>query len=284
MRTVLVTGVKGQLGSRLMENVSQDNLRIVGLDKDELDITSPQSISDAMKTCEPDVVINAAAYTAVDRAEEESDRAYAINAEGPRLLAESCARHDVDLIHISTDYVFDGEQDRPYLPSDAPNPKGVYADSKRAGELALEATAGLRWWVIRVAWLCDTRGQNFMQTMLRLGQSGKALRVVHDQHGVPTFARPFAEALLKLAAQPERVPAGIWHYGHEGPTTWFGFAQAIFELNGIDVELSQCTTAEYPTPAKRPAYSYLEGKTFSDLLQLSHVNWKEVLKRELELG
>ena len=284
MRTVLVTGANGQLGSRLMENPGQSDLRIVGFDRDELDITAPQSIADALRTHRPDVVINAAAYTAVDRAEDEPEPAHAINALGPRLLAEACAERGIDLIHISTDYVFDGTQNRPYVPSDGPNPKGVYADSKRAGELAVAATPGCRWWVVRVAWLCDTRGQNFMQTMLRLGQSGKALRVVNDQHGVPTFARPFAEALLKLAAHPERVPAGIWHYGPEGPTTWYGFAQAIFDGHGMYVELSPCTTADYPTPAERPAYSYLDGKAFAEALQLPYVHWKEALRHEIERG
>lgn len=284
MRTVLVTGANGQLGSRLMENPGQNSLRIVGFDRDELDITSPESIAEALKKYQPDVVINAAAYTAVDRAEEESELAHAINAEGPRLLAEACGAYGVDLIHISTDYVFDGTQERPYVPSDVPKPMGVYADSKRAGELAVEATTGARWWVVRVAWLCDTRGQNFMQTMLRLGQSGKALRVVNDQHGAPTFARPFAEALLKLAAQPEHVPSGIWHYGPQGPTTWYGFAQAIFEEHGLDVELAPCTTADYPTPAKRPAYSYLDGKPFADALHLPQLHWKEALKYEIEHG
>lgn len=284
MRTVLVTGANGQLGSRLMEDTGQNTLRIVGFDREELDITTPESIAEALKKHQPHVVINAAAYTAVDRAEVEPELAHAINAKGPQLLAEACAAHGVDLIHISTDYVFDGTQDRPYVPSDVPNPMGVYADSKRAGELAVEATTGVRWWVVRVAWLCDTRGQNFMQTMLRLGRSGKALRVVNDQHGVPTFARPFAEALLKLAAQPERVPSGVWHYGPQGPTTWHGFAQAIFEGYGIDVELAPCTTADYPTPAKRPAYSYLNGKPFADALQLPHLHWKEALRHELEFG
>jgi dTDP-4-dehydrorhamnose reductase len=284
MRTVLVTGANGQLGSRLMENTDQNALRIVGFDRAELDITCPESIAEALEKHQPHVIINAAAYTAVDRAEEEPERAHAINAKGPQLLAEACAAHGVDLIHISTDYVFDGTLDRPYVPSDVPNPIGVYADSKRAGELAVETTTGVRWWVVRVAWLCDTRGHNFMQTMLRLGRSGKALRVVNDQHGAPTFARPFAEALLKLAAQPERIPSGIWHYGPQGPTTWYGFAQAIFEGYGLDVELAPCTTADYPTPAKRPAYSYLDGKPFADALQLPQLHWKEALRHEIEHG
>ncbi len=284
MRTVLVTGAKGQLGSRLMENASQNNLRILGFDRDELDITSQQSISDALRTHAPDVIINAAAYTSVDRAEDEQQLAYAINADGTRLLAKACALHGVDLIHISTDYVFDGKQDRPYTSSDKPNPLGIYANSKRTGELAVAGTEGFRWWVVRVAWLCDTRGQNFLQTMLRLGRSDKYLRVVNDQHGAPTFARPFAEALLKLAAHAEQVPCGIWHYGPEGQTTWFGFAQAIFELHGMDVKLSPCITADYPTIAKRPANSCLDGKPFLDALQLPYLHWKEVLKQELKLG
>lgn len=284
MRKVLITGANGQLGSRLRE-CDQPGTQIIALDQDSLDLTEPNSIAAALEAHNPDVVINAAAYTAVDRAEEEVDAAYAVNATGPGHLAKACAERGVDLVHISTDYVFDGAAHQPYRPTDTPRPIGVYGASKLAGEAAVEvayASAEASWWVIRVAWMCDARGQNFLQTMLRLGRSGKALRVVADQHGTPTFARPFAEALMRWAAGSNRAPSGVYHYSHSGRTTWHGFAQAIFDIHGLEVDLSACSTAEYPTAAKRPAYSCLDGSDFYRLSGLKQQDWKDVMAFELE--
>lgn len=284
MRKILVTGAQGQLGSRLAES-QHDELQVVGLDRNALDLASPDSIRQALDRHEPHVVINAAAYTAVDRAEDEEDRAFLVNATGTANLARACAERRIDLIHISTDYVFDGTSTRPYRPDDDPNPIGAYARSKREGELGVEQAfrqAASRWWVVRVAWLCDVRGHNFMQTMLRLGREGKSLRVVDDQCGAPTFARPFAMALLELAANPGKVPSGIWHYSPEGITTWHGFAAAIFDLHGLEVNLAPCTTDAYPTPAKRPAYSYLDGREFAQALGMPQQHWREALAIEID--
>jgi dTDP-4-dehydrorhamnose reductase len=283
MRKIVVTGAKGQLGSRLAES-QNEGLQVVALDRSVLDLASPNSIHQALDQYEPDLVINAAAYTAVDRAEEEVDRAFLVNATGTNSLARACAERGVDLIHVSTDYVFDGTSTRPYRPEDPPNPIGAYARSKREGERFVEQAydqTTSRWWVVRVAWLCDVRGHNFMQTMLRLGREGKSLRVVDDQHGAPTLARPFAQALLELAANPESVPSGIWHYSPEGITTWNGFAAAIFDLHGLEVNLAPCTTDAYPTPAKRPAYSYLDGSEFARALGVPQQHWREALAIEI---
>lgn len=284
MRKILVTGAQGQLGSRLAES-ENDGLQVVALDRSALDLASSDSIGHALDQHEPHAVINAAAYTAVDRAEEQEDRAFLVNATGTANLARACAERGIDLIHVSTDYVFDGTSTRPYRPNDTPNPIGAYARSKREGERCVEQAFQLatsRWWVVRVAWLCDVRGHNFMQTMLRLGREGKSLRVVDDQHGAPTFARPFAQALLELAANPERVPSGIWHYSPEGITTWHGFAAAIFDLHGLEVNLAPCSTDAYPTPAKRPAYSYLDGSEFAQALGVPQHHWREALAIEID--
>ena len=284
MRKVLVTGAKGQLGSRLMECV-HPGLQVVGLDREFLDLTDSDSVDSALQAHLPDVVINAAAYTAVDQAETERDQAHSVNATGAETLARACAQQGVDLIHISTDYVFDGTGSRPYRPEDFPHPIGAYGASKLAGERAVQAAfaaAQAGWWVIRVAWLCDVRGQNFMQTMLCLGRSGKALKVVNDQHGTPTFARPFAEALMNLAAHPNAAARGVHHYSHLGQTTWYGFAQAIFDFHGLEVNLAACSTSEYPTPAQRPAYSCLDGKEFARLMEQEQRDWKDVMASELK--
>lgn len=284
MRKVLVTGGKGQLGSRLAE-IQLEGLQVVALDRSALDLASKDSIDQALEEHQPHVVINAAAYTAVDRAEEEEDRAFLVNATGTHDLARACEVRGVDFIHVSTDYVFDGTSTRPYRPDDAPNPIGVYARSKREGERLIEQTyrqSASRWWVVRVAWLCDVRGHNFMQTMLRLGREGKSLSVVNDQHGAPTLARPFAQALMNLAAHPGKVPNGIWHYSPQEITTWHGFAAAIFDLHGLEVNLASCTTDAYPTPAKRPAYSYLDGSEFAQALGVPQMHWREALAIEIE--
>lgn len=286
MRKVLVTGAKGQLGSRLME-CTDSGLHVVALDRAALDVTAPESIAHALHEHTPDVVVNAAAYTAVDRAEEEAEQAHRVNAMGAGNMARACAERGVDLVHISTDYVFDGEATRPYRPTDPPHPVSVYGASKLAGEAAIAdayASAKASWWVIRVAWLCDIRGQNFMQTMVRLGRAGKDLKVVNDQHGTPTFARPFAEDLMHWVQGSVRIPSGIFHYSHLGETTWHGFAQAIFDFHGLEVNLTACLTAEYPTAAKRPAYSCLDGSEFARWSGKKQEHWEQVLASELARG
>jgi len=285
MRKVMVTGANGQLGSRLSEHPVDAQMHLVPLGRKELDIADTESIKRAIEVHRPDVIINAAAYTAVDRAESEPELARQINATGPGLLARACAEHGIDFIHVSTDYVFDGEARRPYRPGDQPNPQGIYAATKYDGEQQVEeafkSLDNPRWWIVRVAWLYDVRGSNFMQTMLRHGRAGKALRIVQDQQGSPTAARPLAAALLTLAKHPSRVPSGIWHCGTEGPTTWFEFAQAIFKEYGLEVDATPCSTAEYPTPAKRPSYSYLDGAAFAHALKLPYMPWELELKNEI---
>jgi len=263
MRKVLVTGGRGQLGSRLAEHAGGDAAMVYAVDRSACDITDPQAIARILDAFEPHVVINAAAYTAVDQAELEPELAHAINATGPEFLALACAERGIDFVHISTDYVFDGTAQQPYTPADPAAPQGVYAASKLSGEEGVQrafasANTAARHWIIRVAWMYDVRGSNFLQTMLRLGNSGKALKVVDDQVGAPTAARPFAACLMELVTMDTPPQSGVWHYSTLGPTTWFGFADAIFKAHDLNVDLSPCTTEEFPTPAKRPAYSYLD--------------------------
>lgn len=277
-RKILVTGLGGQLANRLVAMAAGwPALEVVGLARRDFDLTNSDQTERALAALRPDVVLNAAAYTAVDRAEEERDQAFAVNADGVGHLAGLCARHGCDLMHISTDYVFDGASDRPYLPSDETNPKGVYGASKLAGEeQALLALPTAR--IVRVAWLYDAQGHNFMNTMLKLGRAGKSLRVVADQTGTPTHAPALASMMLDFAASPGWLPPGVHHFGHEGTTTWHGFAEEIFRVWGVeDADLAPCTTAEYPTPAARPAYSHLDPTAIHALWGRPLRSWQEEL-------
>lgn len=283
MRKVLITGANGQLGSRLSELTLPIAAEMVVCDRSELDLTDAASIERAIGNHRPNVVINAAAYTAVDRAEEEAELAHAVNASGVASLAQTCAANGVDLIHVSTDYVFSGDQNEPYHTQHTPAPTGVYGRSKWEGEKAVaQAFAGsphAQFWIFRVAWLYDTRGNNFAQTMMRLAASGKALKIVNDQWGAPTAAGPFASLLMEVAQNSKLLEAGTWHYGTSGPTTWFDFAQAIFEHEKLVVEATPCGTEEYPTPAKRPAYSYLDPNPLMQALGRKSEHWKDQMNR-----
>jgi dTDP-4-dehydrorhamnose reductase len=276
LRKVLVTGLGGQLANRLVKAaVGREVLEVVGLARADFDLTNAEAMERVMTALRPDVVLNAAAYTAVDKAEEERERAYAVNADGVGDLAKLCARHHAHFLHISTDYVFDGSASEPYRPDDATSPLGVYGASKLAGEqMALATNAETR--VVRVAWLYDAEGHNFMNTMLRLGRAGKSLRVVDDQVGTPTNAAALAELMLDFAERPDWLPAGVHHFGHRGTTTWHGFAAEVFRAFGVEgVELAPCSTSEYPTPARRPAYSHLDPEAIHALWGRAPRRWEE---------
>ncbi len=250
----LITGGSGQLGRAL----ARKDPDAVALALEHLDICDPSMIDLRLDAIKPDVVINAAAYTAVDQAEDEPERAHAVNATGAGNLARQCAARGIRMLHVSTDYVFDGTARTPYR-EDAPiAPLGVYGASKAAGEREVRTAGGT---VVRTSWLFEERGPSFVHTMLRLCIEREVLRVVSDQHGCPTWADDLAKALLALAALPKL--ASTYHYCNEGPTTWHAFATSIIE-EARRVRPVKCqrvdaiTTAEYPTPAKRPAYSVLD--------------------------
>lgn len=246
---ILVTGGKGQLGRSLAARGA------TAPDIDELDICNPEHVA---RVGEFELVINAAAYTAVDKAETERDRAFAINRDGASLLARACATRGVRLLHVSTDYVFDGTATRPYREDDPIAPLGVYGTSKAEGERTVHDAGGT---VVRTSWLFAEGGPSFVHTMLRLAREREVLRVVADQHGCPTYAGDLADALLHLGRQRELAPT--YHVCNAGPTTWHAFASAIVEEARRHQPLAcqridAITTAEYPTPAKRPHYSVLD--------------------------
>jgi dTDP-4-dehydrorhamnose reductase len=253
----LITGARGQLGSelrRVLDGVPDAELHAVG--SAELDITDRAAIEAQLAGFGPDVIVNAAGYTAVDAAESDYHRAYAVNAVGPALLAAEAARTGARLVHVSTDYVFDGTAVAPY-PVDAPaNPRSVYGCTKLAGEQAVRELAPDAGFVVRTSWLYGAAGPNFVKTMARLAASQPTVSVVDDQIGSPTWSADLASRLIELVAAG--VPAGIYHCRAAGCTSWYGFARAVFcELGADPNRVLPTSTGEFPRPAPRPAYSVL---------------------------
>jgi dTDP-4-dehydrorhamnose reductase len=248
----------------------------------ELDITDANAVSSAISDASPDIVINAAAYTAVDKAEENEAQAMLVNKTGARNVAAAASEHGAGVIHISTDYVFDGETNEAYRPGDATNPINAYGRTKLAGEIEV-ASACDRHVILRTSWVYSHEGHNFVRTMLRLAETGKEIRVVDDQQGAPTSAIDLAAALLKAAqAMRDRSVAGTFHFTNAGVTTWYNFANAIFEMRGLtDVVVRPISTAEFPTPAKRPPWSVLDCSTFEKEFEMTPRTWRSALRETL---
>lgn len=262
---ILVTGAGGQVGRELVMRAGQRTL--VGLDRSQLDITDADAVAAALSTHRVELVINAAAWTAVDRAESEPDAAWRVNCDGPATLAAVCAAAAVPLLHISTDYVFDGRSARPYDETSTVAPLGVYGRSKWAGEQAIRETLPERHVILRVAWVFGAHGGNFVRTMLRLGRERETLSVVADQYGAPTHAGAIAAALLSIADRygaQATLPWGTYHLSGTPVTTWHGFAESIFAEACAAGLLARAPlvhpipTAAYPLPAARPAHSALD--------------------------
>ena len=251
----LVIGSAGQLGHDLLEILPPDH-DTVGADVGEVDITDLSSIRGLVSAQAPDLVINCAAYTNVDGCETDREAAYAVNATGAGNTARACAESSAALIHVSTDYVFDGSKGRPYLENDSPSPLGEYGRGKLAGEEAVRRELPERHLIVRTAWLFGATGNNFVKTMLRLGRERDRLRVVNDQTGSPTYAGHLAAAIKALAGTRLDQP-GIYHMTNSGSCTWFDFAAEIFRLAGIDVDLKPTTSEKFGSPTPRPAYSVL---------------------------
>jgi len=281
---LLVIGSNGQLGWELDRQGRAFSVEMVSLDLPKVDITDPQDISAAVMAVKPDLVINASACTAVDKAETEQELAFAINRDGPGYLAASCAEAGIPLIHISTDYVFDGAKKEPYLETDPISPLGVYGKSKAEGEAKVRHHLK-EYIIIRTAWLYGINGNNFVKAMLRLGKEKEILRVVADQYGCPTCAADFAEAILTIAKQiNERhdIAWGTYHFCGAGETTWHGFAEKIFELarqyDSFAVKkVIPVTTAEYPTPARRPFNSVMNCSMLTKEFGIVPPPWSESL-------
>ncbi|MEL7036938.1 MAG: dTDP-4-dehydrorhamnose reductase [Cyanobacteria bacterium J06592_8] len=286
MRQILLIGKDGQLGQELQPILAPlGNVKCVG--RDSLDLANPDAIAKVVADVEPDLIINAAAYTAVDKAESELDLAIAINGKAPGILAKEAKQVGATFIHVSTDYVFDGSQSHPYLETDPTQPLGAYGQSKLAGEQAMtEAQANAA--IVRTAWVYGVGGKgNFVKTMLRLAKDREELRVVCDQVGSPTWTGDLANAIVQLSDRINPETAGIYHYTNSGVTSWYDFAVAIFEEAqqlGFPLKIQRVvpiSTAEYPTPAKRPAYSVLNTKKISAILGAHPPQWRQSLRKML---
>lgn len=290
MRRILVTGSSGQLGQELQPFLAPLG-EVSSLSREQLDLAQPEAIATIVADLKPDIVINAGAYTAVDRAETETDLAFAVNGKAPGVLAKAAQQVGATLVHISTDYVFDGTQSHPYQDTDPTNPIGAYGKSKLMGEEAVKANCD-RYLLIRTAWVYGSHGKsNFVKTMLRLGAEREELRVVFDQVGSPTWTGDLAQAIAQLVPHlsPEFSPelTGTYHYTNSGVCSWYDFAIAIFEeakAIGFPLKVERVvpiTTAEYPTPARRPAYSVLSCAKISKVLGTHPPHWRQGLRQML---
>ena len=280
---VLIAGAGGQVGRALIRTAPKTT-ELVPLTHSQLDLADPHAVKTVMTEVRPDVVINAAAYTAVDNAESDVAAAQAINADAVRALAEAVSTSPrCRLLHISTDFVFDGTQSIPYRPNDATAPLGVYGSTKLAGERAVTELLGVRGMVLRTSWVYDAAGRNFVTSMLRLMHADRPVRVVADQIGSPTSADSVATALWEFTERPESN--GIWHWSDAGVASWYDFAVAIGEearslgMLKTDPSVSPIGTAEYPTAARRPAFSVLNKQATIDALKLVPVHWRHNLRQ-----
>lgn len=282
--TILVTGANGQLGKEL-QVLAPDfpSCNFLFVAKDDLNIAEAAATEEYFAEQRIDFCINCAAYTAVDKAESEPDNAFLINGIAVATLAAVCKEHDTRLIHISTDYVFDGTATQPYKETDQTNPVSVYGRSKLQGEVsAIENCPSAI--IIRTAWLYSSFGKNFVKTMLRLMQERESINVVNDQLGCPTYAADLAAAIIQIivSGQSKDKP-GIYHYANAGITNWYEFAVAIKDLSGSTCAVNPITTAEYPTAAKRPAYSVLDTSKITSTFHLAIPAWQKSLKSCLQL-
>ncbi len=283
IQKVLVVGAGGQLGQELQRTVPPDVV-CVPMTRAQLDIADASVVAKCLAAVTPQVVVNAAAYTAVDKAESEPEAAHRANAEGPRMLAQACAQQGVRLIHISTDFVFDGTSSQPYRPETPTAPLGEYGRSKRDGELAVQS-AQPEALILRTGWVYSSFGNNFVKTMLRLMGERDELAVVTDQVGTPTWAHGLAAAVWAAAARPQL--RGIYHWSDAGVCSWYDFAVAICEealtlgLLSRAVKIRPIPAAEYPTPAQRPAYSVLDKTNSWRDFVIEGVHWRQQLRAML---
>lgn len=279
---ILVTGAKGQLGNKIIELLDEDHDLIL-TDSDTMDITKSEQIEFMIKDKKPDIVLHLAAYTKVDQAEEDRELCYLINAEGTKNIAESAKANDIPVIYISTDFVFDGKKTTPYVEEDEVKPLSVYGQTKLDGENFIRETCD-KYFIIRVAWLfgelpAGHPGSNFVETMIHLANQRDSISVVNDQIGSPTYTGDLVRFIgFVLKNNPEY---GTYHISGEGETSWYDFAKEIFAQTGIKIDLKPITSAEYPSKAKRPAYSYLSKNKLKST-GFKARPWQEMLKEYLK--
>ncbi len=275
MKSVLITGSEGQLG-RSLRDILGNTFNVKALSRQDLDLRNAGQFGNYLSEEDYVAVINCAAYTAVDRAEEEPELAELINRTAPGQIAKACAAHNVPLIHISTDYVYDNGITRPLLESDPVHPRSVYAKTKLKGEIAA-CEAWRKTYILRTSWVFSEYGNNFVKTMLGLASRGIAPKVVADQFGCPTYARDLATTIGALLKQIDDTEPGTYNFCNAGETTWFEFARMIFETAGLTVEVTPITTAEFGAPAPRPSYSVLDTTRIQNKLGIIPRNWRVAL-------
>ena len=277
MLNILVTGANGQLGSELREEVS-GNSNFFFTDKESLDITNQYALQRYIEENKIEIIINCAAYTAVDKAESDPVNADKINHLAVHYLAQIAKEKNLSLIHISTDYIFDGNNHLPYIESDPSHPNGIYGKTKLAGEQSMLQINPSNSIIIRTSWVYSSYGNNFVKTMLRLGKEREQLGVIFDQIGTPTYARDLAKTIIEIIPKIDNKNVEIYHYSNEGVCSWYDFAKTIFELENIACTLTPIETKEYPTPATRPYYSLLNKAKIKKDFNLTIPYWRESLK------
>jgi dTDP-4-dehydrorhamnose reductase len=282
MSNILVTGSNGQLGSELRVLSSKYYNNFFFTDKSKLDITDYKAIKKFFSSNRIDIIINCSAYTAVDMAQKEQELANQINNIGVKNLAKISKELNISLIHISTDYVFDGKNFRPYLETDKTNPQSVYGETKLGGERALIEINPKNSIIIRTSWVYSSFGANFVKTMIRLGEERDSLNVIFDQIGTPTYANDLAKAILDIIPKIKNSKVEVYNYSNEGVVSWYGFAKEIMDIKKIDCKINPIETKEYPTPATRPLYSLLNKSKIKKEFNLEIPYWRDSLKKCLE--
>jgi dTDP-4-dehydrorhamnose reductase len=274
---IMVTGAEGQAGKELQQlSLVYPQYDFIFLTRKELSIDDEKAVRDVLQKEMPQYLVNCAAYTAVDKAEEEQEQAFLVNAAAVGILAKACSEHNCYFIHLSTDYVFDGTAKLPYKETDAVNPQSVYGRSKLQGEeLAVNNNPGSL--IIRTSWVYSAFGKNFLRTMIRLMAEKKEIGVVNDQFGSPTYAADLAEAILNIISS-QKWEAGIYHFSNEGMISWYDFATAIKQVTGSNCMIKPITTVAYPTPAKRPAFSVLDHTRITSVFGIIAKPWLESLR------
>jgi dTDP-4-dehydrorhamnose reductase len=285
---IVVTGASGQLGQAI-QYIAKDynNCQFIFASSSDLEITNQEKVNSFFETNKIDFCINAAAYTAVDKAESEIEHATAVNVLGPKNLAIACKKNKVKIIHISTDFVFDGSSKKPYLESDATNPLGVYGKTKLDGEKALIENTD-EYFIIRTSWVYSQFGNNFMKTMLRLASERDSLNIVSDQIGTPTNAVDLAKAIMEIVNHFQ-IPNsnfhqlfGIYNFSNEGVASWYDFAKEIFRINNINISVNPIPTEAFPTPAARPKYSVLDKIKIKTAFKIEIQSWQEALQQTVK--
>ena len=279
MNNLLVTGGNGQLGSELREIApNYPDYNFLFTDVKQLDITNHPAVAEFIKSNDITVIINCAAYTAVDKAESEPEISDAINHIAVANFAQIAKDNNIKLVHISTDYVFDGTNHKPYVETDTPNPQSVYGKTKLNGELAMQQINPANSIIIRTSWVYSKFGNNFVNTMLRLAETRDEISVVVDQIGSPTNAADLAEAILNILPQIKNETVELFHYSNQGVCSWYDYAKAVFEIKGISIIVNSIESKQYPTPAERPFYSVLNKEIIKENFQMEVPFWRDSLK------